>query len=205
MSVVWRVSHILSLSLSFITFPYLMCTSHKMRAFLKTLPAHACRLYVQMDLYYFTKKHQRRNLFCSTKDMISSPLYRLNSAFFWLLPGKRMEEKGGIHNTQPVLTKIKKGKHNSGLSSSGIKLITEMHMWPHIHIGMAVPRDAWGSPSVPQLIPFRLCPHLSFFLLPHVSFQQGLRWQESDQLGFQVKLCPYMGILMSPNSQDCGE
>lgn len=56
-----------------------LCTSSKMRAFLKThSPVHAgslCKWLPRMDLYYFTKKHQRRNLFCSAKDMISSSFY----------------------------------------------------------------------------------------------------------------------------------
>lgn len=56
-----------------------------MRAFLKTHPpvhtGSLCKWLPRMDLYYFTKKHQRKNLFCSTKDMISSSFYCLSLVF----------------------------------------------------------------------------------------------------------------------------
>jgi hypothetical protein len=56
-----------------------------MRAFLKIhqpVPAASLDKWLPtMDLYYFTKKYHRRNLFCTTEDMIFMLLCCLSSVF----------------------------------------------------------------------------------------------------------------------------
>lgn len=102
-SLIWRFHPSLFLWYSLLLyFSTSLCTSSKIRAFFKTQsPVHAgslCKWLPRMNLYYFTKEHQRRNLFCSTRDMISSPFYFFSS-IFWAIPWEKDKEEG-IHHTQ---------------------------------------------------------------------------------------------------------
>lgn len=77
-----------------------LCTLSKMRAFCKIhqpMPAASlCKWLPAMDLYYFTKKHHRRNLFCTTEDMISTLSAALAQCFVCSLERNR-EERVSLH------------------------------------------------------------------------------------------------------------
>lgn len=84
------------------------------------------------------KKYHRRNLFCTTEDMIFMLLCCLSSVF-WLFAWKRIEKKENICNT--YLSQFSQGiKKQSGLFKHGIKIIPEIPpeftaAWnPHMNI-----------------------------------------------------------------------
>lgn len=77
-----------------------LCTLSKMRAFCmihQPMPAASlCKWLPAMDLYYFTKKHHRRNLFCTTEDMIFILSAALAQCFVCSLERNR-EERVSLH------------------------------------------------------------------------------------------------------------